>query len=105
MGIMSDLANGVSVTDAVQREALLYAVQREITCPYSGVILDIRTAVLVEGTYADGRAAGTHVLDGARYDTIAESLASGAADKDLTLVITDGRVINAPKSRARKARA
>ena len=74
--------------DFIGHTLLLAAVQQEIFCPYTGVILDIRTAVLIDGT---DHGHGMHVLDGKAYDLIEEGFFSQYDRADFD--IYDGRKI------------
>lgn len=99
---MNDIARAImgeiTVDEAVDREALKYAVQRTIFCPKSGVVLDIRRAVLVTVTGPNG-VKGADCMDGEAFDAIAENLRAACTERKFTLEITDGRVVNARKGR------
>lgn len=88
----------ITVDEAVDREALKYAVQRAIFCPRSGVVLDVRTAVLVSLKGDDG-SAKSEVWDGAVWDATGPKLRELCAEKNVSIEITDGRVVNARKGR------
>jgi hypothetical protein len=80
------MAGDTDPDEAVQQAALLYAVQRAITCPISGRVLDVRRAVLVELP-----AGGTVVCDAETADERLEgALADIGIDRD-RVTITDGR--------------
>src|SRR5262245_13593933 len=66
----------------VAYEALRYGVSRQIFCRFTGEILDVRTAVMVE---APGCV--TSILPGTVWDTIKD----GALPKMPGAVVTDGR--------------
>jgi hypothetical protein len=94
---------------AVNREVLKYAVMRQIFCPRSGMVLDIRRAVLFTVALPDvdgvkGKSA-SECVDGAKFDEIRPALEAACAAKGVSLEIIDGRVVNARKPRASKARA
>ena len=59
------------------RALLKSAVQRQIFDPYTGEVLDMRRAVLIDGTdyeRADGTGKGAmHVMSAQTYDTVLES--------------------------------
>ena len=106
MGIMSDLANGDSADTAINREVLKAAVMRKITCPFSGVVLDIRKAVLFSvKSSTPGGASGSTVCDGAAWDKIADQTRAACVDKGFILEVIDGRVINAPRPRRTRGAA
>ncbi len=58
------------------RTTLRYAVQRAIFCPYCGKILDIRDAVLLDGSDHGGK---MHILHAAEYDRVIEAEGNLAA--------------------------
>lgn len=80
----------------VNREVLKHAVMRRITCPHSGVVLDIRKAVYFNVTTAEN-VCGSDVVDGPVWDRIAETVRDTCAAKGMTLEVIDGRVINTRK--------
>lgn len=69
-----------------QRQVLLAAVQREIFCPVSKEVLDVRSAVLVIPSV--GRSV---VMTAAVFDEKAEILVVGTAAADVTFEVYDGR--------------
>ena len=83
---------------AINRHLLKAAVMRQIICPRSNVVLDIRSAVLFTATAPDGKAR-CECIDGAAWDAIADTLTVKAAELGVTLEIIDGRIINAGKRR------
>jgi hypothetical protein len=74
----------------VDREVLLFAVQRAITCPRSGVVLDVRTAVYYRVTNFAGKT-GSDVVDGAVWDEIEQRTRAVCAARGITLEVIDGR--------------
>jgi hypothetical protein len=87
------------MNDIVDRAVLKAAVMREIFCPLSGVVLDVRRAVCFHAS-KDGKGASM-VVDGKVFDD--NNIAGVAAEQGVTLEVIDGRVINAPKSRKKKS--
>lgn len=83
---------------AVNREVLKAAVMRQIMCPRSGVVLDLRTAVYFRVETALHQSAA-ECVDGAVWDDIAAKVTQLCAEKKITLEVIDGRVVNAPKPR------
>lgn len=76
----------------LSREALRYAVQRRISCPVSGEILDIRSAVLVEA-YDGDRLATSLVVTAKVYDeTVKKNVDSSTGSLGMYRVeVFDGR--------------
>lgn len=71
--ISQALLDGKGLDVGAARTILRYAVQRQIVCPYSGVVLDVRRAVLLDGsdyerTDGTGRKGRMDIMDGAVYD-------------------------------------
>jgi len=88
--LMTDMANpGLTEDMVASREALRHAVQRHITCPFSGRLLDIRTAVLVEG-YKDGRQIAASISDPEHFAAREAEIRRAADEHGITLVITRG---------------
>ncbi|SCL70485.1 hypothetical protein GA0070606_5415 [Micromonospora citrea] len=73
----------------LNRETLLYAVQRTIQCQRTGAILDVRTAVMVTTILGDKR--GAWVLTGEAWDEMEEWTRAKAAEIGATLEVIDGR--------------
>lgn len=67
----------------VQRETLRWIVGRTITCPITGAVLDVRTAVMVENS------AGTKVL-GVVSTEGWDQIGEGVLKTDPTVVVTKG---------------
>lgn len=74
---MSDLQ------EHVQRELLRYALQRTITCPITGAVLDVRTAVMVENS------AGTAVL-GVVSPEAWKQVKDNVLRSDPNVIVTEG---------------
>lgn len=96
--IMAALARGEDVDTVVNREALRYAVQRQITCPQSGRLLDVRTAVLVELTGPDGKTVSA-AYDARWWDEVRERVEVDLAGKGFTVTVHDGRTLFGRKGR------
>jgi len=78
---------------ALARTTLRYAVQRAIFCPYCEKLLDVREAVLLDGTDHGGR---MDILHGWEYDAvIAKSGTVEALQAKLgyEVEVLDGRVL------------
>ena len=79
---------------AIDREGLLYAVQRAMFSP-SGALLDVRSAVLITitSTEDEPRTLAMTVVTGAEFDTMGgiEHTRSVAAKYSATFEVTDGR--------------
>ncbi|MBC9004107.1 hypothetical protein [Micromonospora aurantiaca (nom. illeg.)] len=73
----------------LDRETLLYAVQRTITCQRTGVVLDVDRAVMVTTILGDKR--GAWVLDGEAWDRMEEWTKQKAEEIGATLEVVDGR--------------
>ena len=59
------------------RELLRYACSRQIFSPYGGGILDVRRAVLIDGTDhtdAKGKPGTMHVMTAAEFDKVIENV-------------------------------
>jgi len=87
--------------DVLARELLKYAVQRQIFSPYGGDLLDMRRAVLIDGTDHGGR---MNIMTAADYDKVLASLTAqglsleGAFGHEVD--VYDGRKLFAPKKAA-----
>jgi hypothetical protein len=71
----------IGTTDRLQRhlarELLRYAVMTAIFSPYGGGLLDVRRAVLIDGsdfTKKDGKSGTTIVLTASEYDKVIENV-------------------------------
>ncbi|WFE47620.1 hypothetical protein [Verrucosispora sp. WMMD1129] len=73
----------------LDRETLLYAVQRRITCERTGQALDVDSAVMVTGI-KDGRRTAA-VLTGEAWDEVAEHVLAKLAEIGATVKVIDGR--------------
>lgn len=94
MGMDNDIA-AVLLGDmdpelAINRAALTAAVQRKIFCPETGIILDVRTAVLFEVAHK-GDGVGMAVINGEYWDTIADKIRTRCAQQEIKLTVHDGR--------------
>lgn len=78
---------------AVNREILKAAVMRQIMCPRSRVVLDIRSAVYFAVKTRAGKTA-SEVVDGKVWDDVKGPLTATCAEQDITLEVIDGRVVN-----------
>jgi hypothetical protein len=78
----------------VNRELLKYAVQRQIFCEFSGNVLDVRRAVLVE---TPGRA---YVVNTERWDEVKDDILGHPALAG-KVTVYDGRDYYTPSGRAR----
>lgn len=65
--ITKALLDGKGIDIGVARTILRYAVQRQIFSPYGGGILDVRRAVLLDGTDHGGKA---DIMTAAEYDIV-----------------------------------
>lgn len=90
--IMRALARGEDVETVVAREMLRYMVQRQITCPQSGRLLDVRTAVAVDVTMPDGNTKSA-AYDAEWFDSVRDKLEVGLEAQKCTMVVHDGRVL------------
>lgn len=95
--IMRALAGGLDPEVAVNREVLRAAVMRRITCPNTGNVLDVRTAVYFAVTDTTNGRHGCEVVDGAAWDAgmgeaIREQVAQTGGRVELEVI--DGRRIN-----------
>lgn len=88
--IMRALANGEDVDKIIDREALLFAVQRQITCKRSGKVLDVRDAVLLTLVGANGKRAAECFAPEV-WDKVDVNLRARAAEVGATIEVIDGR--------------
>jgi len=93
--IIGDAIMGLKSVEQATDEAMLLAmVQRSIFCEFSGVILDRKSAVLIQARTADGTdASGPFVMDAKVFDARAEELRKVLAARGLTMAVTDGRTV------------
>ncbi len=98
-GIEDYMAGRVDADTAVNREALRYAVTRRITCPQSGAVLDVRTAVYFR-IAAPGGATGGEVVTGEVWDGPYGQRIREVADAGRVEIteLLDGRVLFAEPS-------
>lgn len=75
---------------ALNREVLRAAVMRQITCPRSGAVLDVRTAVYYRVT-APGGSTGADCVTGEAFDVMEEQLRDTCTRKNIELEVIDGR--------------
>ncbi len=93
---MNNLARAMMTDDPAEREnylnreTLKAAVMRQITCKYTGVVLDMRTAVQVT-VRRDGRAIVIDTMSPDHFDTIIDNLKAGLESKNLEMEVIDGR--------------
>lgn len=79
------------------RELLRFACSRQIFSPYGGGLLDVRRAVLVDGsdfTRADGKAGGMLIMTGGEFDKVIENIGGVETLKEKLghgFVVYDGR--------------
>lgn len=96
-------------TAAVDREGLLYAVQRTIQCMATGAILDVRSAVLVtiSSTEDEPRTLAMLVVTGAAYDKLGglDHVRATAQKYSATYEVTDGRDYTAAGALRKAVRA
>lgn len=83
----------------VDRATLLYAVQRKIFCAVSGIVLDVRTAVLVTITTPNGATASEAYAPDVWTGPTGDAIRGVAAARNWTVEVIDGRVVNGRKSR------
>ncbi|MDP9870365.1 MULTISPECIES: hypothetical protein [Streptosporangium] len=75
---------------ALARLRLLYAVEREIHCPYIGTLLDADKAVLVE--YVDlPERRGSAVMDSRAWDAMAQIINAQFTLSGIVYTVHDGR--------------
>lgn len=90
----------------VNRELIKYAVQRAIFCPYTGQVLDMRRAVLVQV-----KGGGSFIMTADWWDAqkanvllgIEDAKNAGAIPADTQVEVLDGRDYYTPSGRARAA--
>lgn len=95
-----------TLTATANRALIKYAVQRAIFCPFSGAILDVSRAVLVQAT-----GSRPFICTAAHWDTVKDSVAAGIQEakdagtigQDVTLDVLDGRDYWTPAGRVRPA--
>lgn len=72
------------------RSLLKYAVQKQITCPRTGQVLDVRTAVAVTVKNSKG-GESTFAMVGTEWDKIANHIQHLAVEQKCTVEVLDGR--------------
>lgn len=77
----------------LNKQLLKYAVQKQITCPRSGAVLDQRTAVLMT-VKNDKGGESSMVMAGTEWDEIANRITTMAAEQNCTVEVLDGRILN-----------
>jgi hypothetical protein len=75
--------------DFIGAAVILFMVQREIFSPHTGHVLDIRDAVVIDGS---DKGHGMHVMTGAEYDAIEAAFFEHFPRDDFE--VFDGRIIN-----------
>lgn len=89
------------------RSELRYAVSRQVTDQRTGVVLDVRRAVLAHLTPGEGNREHTPVMevfDATTWDAIGQQVAAACAGKNVDLRVVDGREVFAQRP-ARRERA
>jgi hypothetical protein len=79
----------------VNREFLRGLVQKQMFCPETGSVLDVRSAVAFEVTHTEsGRCALLHVTTADAYDEVFAERAASCAELDgFTVTVYDGRIL------------
>jgi hypothetical protein len=97
MSVVSDLS---PLERRVNRESLKFSVQRQIFCPYTDRILDVRRAVLltVKGTAT----CVEYIMHADHWDDVKLSILAAYGDKPgYTIDVIDGRDYYTDSGRAR----
>ncbi len=68
--ITRTIMQGGDIELGVKRETLRYAVSRQMFCPYSDDLLDVRSAVLIDGSDHGHK---MHIMTATVYDQIVEN--------------------------------
>lgn len=91
-GIGKALLDGDSaaVDNAVDLETLRYAVGKVMFCQKTGMVLDVRTAVMVTAG-KDGEQPMTRVVTGEVWDSVAAEFMAGAENIGARVQVLDGR--------------
>ncbi|WP_155830375.1 hypothetical protein [Glycomyces tenuis] len=91
---------GSGIDDAVGREFLRYLVGKQLTCPETGHLLDVRRAVAVEVTHTEsGRCAALKVTTADAYDSVYAQIAAQCAEVEgYTVTVYDGRLLFGSRS-------
>jgi hypothetical protein len=89
------LQRSSGLDDIANREILRGLVQKQIFCPATGRVLDIRKAVAVDVTHTEtGRCAVLQVTTASVYDeVIADRALACAQVEGYTVTIYDGRIL------------
>lgn len=94
------------LTAKVNRELIKYAVMRAIFCPYTGEVLDMRRAVLVQPNHGSASVCTAAFWDAHSQtvrDGIQQAKDEGKLPADYEIEILDGRDYYTPSGRPRAA--
>lgn len=80
----------MDIETIANKQVLKYAVQRAIFCKRSGVVLDVRRAVLWTVTNAEGKSA-SECVTGEVWDKLEPVLRDVCEKQNVTLEVIDGR--------------
>ncbi len=84
---------------AEDRVTLKLLASRVIFCPYSGSVLDERTAVVIESTIGNAPT----ILAGEAWDSVKDTAPVVRMLADTGARVIDGRIVNAPKPRPERS--
>lgn len=79
--------SGDPFRNSINRESLKYMVQREIFCPFTGNVLDVRNAVEIDITKPDGKTVPI-VMIAEHWDACKDEV---LATEGYTIEVLDGR--------------
>lgn len=74
-----------TIQDVIRGELVTYLVSKAITCPYTGLVLDVRTCVVINGTDGDPAV----VISPEAYDAMTQDTRDALTERGFT--ITDPR--------------
>ncbi|MEV3986584.1 hypothetical protein [Nonomuraea sp. NPDC049758] len=91
--IMRTLLGELPADTAADRMTLKHLVTQQITCPKTGVVLDVRQAVAFTLRAHNGAHAGYRAVDAAWWDTNRATFDDLAAETNTTVETLDGRTL------------
>ena len=70
----------------IDRESLRFLIQKQIFCKYSGAVLDVDNAIMIDAFDKDDKLVSTSVIDG-RFEHLVDKIRKSANDRGLRVEV------------------